>query len=284
LFPDAFMGNTAKTHLAADPRIEHVTFNLKLVKRDIAEFWETFKKYDYDCEGKIHLQEFMEKCVKEKRNFLADGIVELVDVDDPDWLNFGEYVQAVSTFCCFEEMEVLQFCFFLFDREKHGYIMQDALVFYIDALHNHQQLSANIRHGLNNVNFHEDGRFDFMEFVKLNKDYPQMIYPAFRLQQKMMMYTMGEAWWKNRKALLAADAENMKEMTDSQKRHDLKRRAKDRQSKIRNNMGAIDYYTQYYFRPDQWKSVDDNFPKFTMEDLNREEEEAAKAGPAAAMK
>lgn len=278
------MGNSVKTHTVPDPRIEHVKFLIKLEKRDLANFWDTFKKYDYDCEGKIHIQEFMEKCVKEKRNFLADGILELVDVDDPDWLTYGEFLQAVSTFCCFEEMEVLKFCFFLFDREKHGYIMQDALVFYIDALHDHQQLSANIRHGLENIQFHEDGRFDFMEFVELNKNYPQVVYPAFRLQQKMMMYTMGEAWWKNKKAALAAEAESLKEMTHYQKKQEVKRRSRDRQAKIKDAMGTFDYYTQYYFRPDKWKGMNVEYPPFTMEDLELEREKAANGGSSKAMK
>ena len=97
----------------------------------------------------------------------GNAIFELIDAEDPDKLEFGEFLQAVMrarrgyicvmcctllvttytrtrakvvTYCCFEEIEVLQFCFFIFDRDKQGYIDQDELKFFVDVLHQQQQV------------------------------------------------------------------------------------------------------------------------------------------------
>lgn len=40
-----------------------------------------------------------------------------------------------------------------------------------------------------------DGVIDFREFMELNQRYQMMLFPAFRLQQKMQNYTLGEKAW-----------------------------------------------------------------------------------------
>ena len=90
---------------------------------------------------------------------------DLIDTDDPERVEFGEFVQAICTYCLFETREVLQcecgstlyysaaesngalpltcvadspmkVCFFIYDRDKNGYVAQDELQFFISALHN----------------------------------------------------------------------------------------------------------------------------------------------------
>ena len=83
-------------------------------------------------------------------------------------------MQGVVTYCCFDEIEILQFCFFMFDREKNGYIDQDELKFFVDTLHNEQQV-ANVRTAFQAIKFQKDGKFDFPELQKLNKDFPTVL-------------------------------------------------------------------------------------------------------------
>ena len=46
------------------------------------------------------------------------------DTDDPDRVEFGEFLQAIVTYCLFETMEILKMCFFIYDRDKNGYVEQ----------------------------------------------------------------------------------------------------------------------------------------------------------------
>ena len=41
----------------------------------------------------------------------------------------------------------------------------------------------------------DDGLIDFYEFKELNKRFPLILYPAFRLQDSMQKFTLGEQNW-----------------------------------------------------------------------------------------
>mmetsp|Transcript_8543 Transcript_8543/g.12173 ORF Transcript_8543/g.12173 Transcript_8543/m.12173 type:complete len:107 (+) Transcript_8543:1089-1409(+) len=41
----------------------------------------------------------------------------------------------------------------------------------------------------------DDGVLDFKEFLTLDKRYPLLLFPAFRLQSKMQQVTLGENSW-----------------------------------------------------------------------------------------
>ena len=45
----------------------------------------------------------------------GDAVFELVDTEDNEKIEFGEFVQATCTYCMFEPPEVLKFCFYIFD-------------------------------------------------------------------------------------------------------------------------------------------------------------------------
>lgn len=42
-------------------------------------------------------------------------------------------MQAIVTYCLFETIEVLKLCFFIYDRDKNGYVEQDQLQFFISG-------------------------------------------------------------------------------------------------------------------------------------------------------
>ena len=50
-----------------------------------------------------------------------------------------------------------------------------------------------------------DGKMDFNEFMALNKKYPQMLHPAFRIQDAIAQNTLGRSWWLNKKSIFAEE-------------------------------------------------------------------------------
>jgi colicin import membrane protein len=82
----------------------------------------------------------------------------------------------------------------------------------------------------------------FEQFVQINVDYPRIFEPAFRLQQLMMIYTMGEVWWtlKKRELLDMKEDADAKIAKAKEKKEAKKQAKKDRA--IRRNMGVIKYY------------------------------------------
>jgi len=253
------MGNSAPV---ADDRVQRAADMIKLNQSDVGGFWNVFRKCDYDRIGIIAIQDFFTKICQEKRNMFGNAIFELIDAEDPEKLEFGEFLQGVVTYCCFDEKEILEFCFFIFDREKNGYIDQDELKFFVDTLHDDQQV-ANVRTAFQSIKFQKDGKFDFPEFQKLNKDFPTVLYPAFRLQQNMMLNIMGESWWKRKKLMLQFEKETERTRHERMLTREFKNRERKRQAQIRHDMGPL----KYYLRPSKRKLFDEKYAPVTKEEI-----------------
>lgn len=64
-----------------------------------------------------------------------------------------------------------------------------------------------MKQALKSFDFNGDGKIDFDEFKQLNGLFPSLLYPAFRIQQNMRIYTMGENWWQKKIEELYAEKE-----------------------------------------------------------------------------
>ena len=92
-----------------------------------------FTKFDKDKSGTMDMKEFYQ-LIGEPQTIFGDSIFELIDVDNSGTLDFSEFVQALGTFCMFGKVEVMKFCFYIFDKDKNGYIEEDELAALVDVL------------------------------------------------------------------------------------------------------------------------------------------------------
>ena len=81
----------------------------------------------------------------------------------------------------FQTADILRFSFFIFDKDKNGFIDKDELDLFVNTLHS-GGVQGNVMHALQSLDFNGDGKFDFQEFEALNEKFPTVLYPAFRLQ------------------------------------------------------------------------------------------------------
>jgi len=247
-----------------DERMQRVIDSLQLKKKHVKILWTCFSKHDKDKSGTIDVEEFY-KLIHEKRSIFVDGIFEIVDVDTDGTLDFGEFCQALATYCMFEVEEILKYCFFVFDRDKNGYIEQDELLALLNMLHENN-IDGNLQTGLEMFDMNKDGKVDFQEFKKLNRDFPQLLYPAFRIQCNMMRYTFGQPWWEKRKTMLNAMREEMRNRTERLRIAEQKRLDKVRRKKVRKEMGVAQFYIMRHRR----KIYEAKIPRVEVEGLNTE--------------
>ena len=76
-------------------------------------------------------------------------------------LDFGEFFQSVVTYCLFEKKEVLKFCFYIFDRDKNGYIERDELQIMINVLYHvspPEEVKGNTKIALTKLDVNDDGK------------------------------------------------------------------------------------------------------------------------------
>lgn len=118
-------------------------------------------------------------CMIPFRKLISAGIRDFQE------LTFSEWLDAITTFCLFEEEDVLRFCFFILDREKNGYIEKDEMRMLVNMLYNIDPVkgpTGNTKVAFEKLSVQQDGKIEFWEFELFNKAFPSLFFPAFRLQ------------------------------------------------------------------------------------------------------
>jgi Ca2+-binding EF-hand superfamily protein len=178
---------------------------------------------------------------QEERTLFGDAIFDLIDTEDTNVIEFGEFVQAVCTFVMFQPVDILRFSFFIFDKDKNGYIDKDELELFVNTLHN-GGVAGNVMNALHTIDFNGDGKFDFQEFSALHAKFPTVLYPAFRLQTQMQMYVMGTSWWERKKAKIAMQKEAEMFVLEKSGQISVMKAERERRRIVRKQMGLINYY------------------------------------------
>lgn len=233
------MGNLLAIYVAptADDRIQRAMQTFELTKHDMLVFWNIFKKHDVGKRGMISTTSFFD-LIHEPRTLFGDALFDLIECVDDDTIDFGEFVAAICTYCFFEIPEILKFCFFVFDRDKNGFVPHTEFRLLIDAMHNHA-MNANVVFALDRL---KEGKFYFDDFVNMHAKFPSVLFPAFRLQNAMMSTVGGERWWNTRKTRLVFHREALVKKDKMLKRKERRDNEAYRQSQIRRHMGPFRYY------------------------------------------
>ncbi|TYZ57229.1 hypothetical protein PybrP1_003150 [[Pythium] brassicae (nom. inval.)] len=105
-----------------------------------------------------------------------------------------EYVLAID----FEEFvhAMLAVAFDTFDPAKTGSIGEKEFKRLISVVNDGQPVyPGNFKNALTEFDRNKDGLLDFEEFKIMNKRYPMLLFPCFRLQDRMQKSTLGEHHW-----------------------------------------------------------------------------------------
>ena len=73
-------------------------------------------------------------------------------------------------------MEILKFCFYIFDKDKSGEIEEDEMHTLIETLQQGEAYSNTKQALLGAFDEDGDGKMNFKEFVSLDEKFPQMLY------------------------------------------------------------------------------------------------------------
>jgi sphingosine kinase/serine/threonine-protein phosphatase 2B regulatory subunit len=142
------MGNSnSNVSPLSDARVEKVQKRLHLSNDEVSTLFLRFSKYDREGNGMITREDFFTKFLEEKRTFFGDAIFNLIECENEEVVNFGEFTEAIITFCLFETNDVLKLCFNIFDTEKAGFINKDEIKHFLIMLHD-GDVKSNGRKGL----------------------------------------------------------------------------------------------------------------------------------------
>uniref|UniRef100_A0A7S2SKL7 EF-hand domain-containing protein n=1 Tax=Mucochytrium quahogii TaxID=96639 RepID=A0A7S2SKL7_9STRA len=182
--------------------LKSVVVNFQLSQKDLKRFTRLFRKLDKDFSNTIDRNELF-LWLDEPRTLFSNNLFEIVDLQKEGNLNLVEFIKTLTTYALFGNEEILQFCFYAFDKDKNGYIDHYELHKLVDLLHQDKETKfMNIKKVLAQFDKNRDGRISFQEFKIINKKHPFLFYPAFRLQKRIEKKIMGARWWENKRAEL----------------------------------------------------------------------------------
>lgn len=178
-----------------DPRAVEAAQALNLKPWHLRRLKTKFDKVDLDGSGNIDYEEFFE-AVGEQRSPFTDKLFALIDLDGSGTIEFDEFVRVLATYCMFTKDEILRFCFECFDIDHSGTIDEKEFIELCKCINNASpSFPNNFKRALEEFDVNEDGLIDYAEFLEIDRRYPLVLFPAFRLQDMMQRNSLGENTW-----------------------------------------------------------------------------------------
>lgn len=162
---------------------------------DIVKIKIRFDDIDIDQTGEIDYNEFLDD-IDETRSPFVDAVFRLVDVNGNGLLDFSEYVRIFCIYCTYSKEEILKFTFECFDADGSGAIDEEEFMLLAKTVSNTPMFPANFGKALEEFDTDGDGLIDMDEFRILDRRYPMVLFPAFRLQDNLQKGSLSSARWK----------------------------------------------------------------------------------------
>lgn len=189
------MGIGNATIQLSDPKTIEAAQMLDLSQHHLRLLKASFDTIDLDGSGNIDAAEFLES-LGESRSPFTDKLFAVIDIDGSGTIEFDEYVRVLTTYCMFTKDDILRFCFECFDLDGSGTIDEKEFIDLCKTVNNaNPTFPSNFKTALQQFDVNEDGLIDYSEFLEIERRYPLVLFPAFRLQDTMQKLSMGEYVW-----------------------------------------------------------------------------------------
>jgi len=167
----------------------------KVSDEELAFFYAKFKALDIDNGGTVEFDEFF-SFLKEPRSRFQDTMFSLL-VQGQDQLTFPRWLLTVFSFCFATHEEVVEQIFMWYDSQKQGIITLEDLHNFLVSVHGDNSIfPSEVTTQLTLLCAASQGKFDFDEFGRALQKFPMLLWPIFRLQEKMRAMVIGEDLFK----------------------------------------------------------------------------------------
>lgn len=178
-----------------DPLALEAIDGLGLTQKDLKKLRGKFDDIDIDGSGNIDTEEFFEAC-GEARSPITDRLFAIIDLDSSGFIEFEEFIRVLATYCMYTKDDILRFCFETFDKDGSNAIDEQEFVELCKHVNNASPTyPGNFKNALENFDVNEDGLIDYAEFCELERRYPLILFPAFRLQDSLQKFSLGSRKW-----------------------------------------------------------------------------------------
>lgn len=191
---------------------EHVFRSINFSKTEFKKLYALFKRVDTDDSGLIDLKELCAYLNIQADVFLCRCFA-IFDEDDSGFIDFGEFVLSLWNYCTHTPDSLMLFAYNLFNTNKTGHMTKEECLQMLHIVfrngkaldkHTHKVVSVEeiaAHQAYTHIHTHihnttQDGEVvSFEQFEKLIKDYPEIVFPAFRLRHSLYKKVFGVKFW-----------------------------------------------------------------------------------------
>ena len=140
-----------------DYRVDRSVKTFDIPDEQLVQLYDIFqRKLDILQVGKAGVETVFEKWLGIKRNLLTDAMLAIINSKEAGSLTFGEFMELTCTFVCFEQKDLVKFCFFAVDTYKLGNIDKNELRHFVYDMWDNN-VTSNIHVALDYLETHDDG-------------------------------------------------------------------------------------------------------------------------------
>ena len=188
--PAKFYGEELKPNMREVFEILHL---------DNAHGWKLFLIFidiDADCGGTVGQDEFHDYFEMTETKF-SERVFGTLDLEDTGELEFREFVIGVWNYCTLSNDQIIKFCFDLFDQDGDGQLA----TWECDALLRMQfdvsEADPAMMSYIHEADADGDGVLSLAEFTAAVHLHPDLLYPAFHIQEVVRSSVLGDRFWRH---------------------------------------------------------------------------------------
>jgi len=169
---------------------------LQLDPRTIQRFYIVFNDIDEDGSGEISKDEFY-GYLKIDETAFSDRVFEIIDLDKSGEIDFREFVVCLWNYCTYDQATLSDFAFSLYDEDDGGFLdLAEIQELVNEVFGSAQEGSARVQKVLGILDADGDGVVTKEEFIHFQESCPVLLFPAFRMQQRMREKVLGIDFWE----------------------------------------------------------------------------------------
>ena len=176
------------------PEIQETLEILDINYEDGYKLFQTFMDIDRSADGNIDLKEFYDYFKISQTKF-SDRVFAVIDLDDTGELGFKEFVVGMWNYCTYDDRHLCRFAFDLFDLDKSGALSVPEVDALVRMMFNVEEADEKIMAHIQEHDSDEDAEIDLDEFLEVVRKYPEIMFPAFHIQEQVRESIFGNKYW-----------------------------------------------------------------------------------------
>lgn len=169
---------------------------LGLQQTTLDKLFGIFSRIDTTGQGVVDLEQFY-RFFRLDRSPFADRVFSVLDTDGSGNIDFREFVLSIWNFCSMDLRALLSFSFTLFDTNGSGRIDREDMRTLIQEVYGKTlEKNERIARILQEAAGSEGGLITFEAFKDLNRQFPNLMFPAHSMQEALREQVLGRAFWE----------------------------------------------------------------------------------------